>query len=98
MRWVGCWAIGGVLWEGKDAVGWGEGSDQDSIAALRCGIEMGITFIDTADNYGAGDSERVGGGAVRGVHDKVTIATKFGNTFDESSKQLMGAILPRNTG
>jgi len=87
---LGCWAIGGVLWEGNDAVGWGEVDDRDSIAALRRGIEMGITFIDTADNYGAGHSERVVGEAVRGLREKVVISTKFGNTFDEATKQMKG--------
>ena len=87
---LGCWAIGGPLWEGSSAIGWGEVDDTMSLGALRAGIEAGITFLDTADNYGAGHSERVVGQAVRGMRDKVVIATKFGNVFDEATRRLTG--------
>jgi len=86
----GCWAIGGPLWAGEDAVGWGEVDDQESIRALHCGIDLGINFIDTADVYGAGHSERIVAQAVKGKRDKLIIATKFGNVFDESTKQITG--------
>ncbi len=86
----GCWAIGGLLWAGKDAVGWGEVDDEESIRALHCGFDLGINFIDTADVYGAGHSERIVAQAVKGKRDKLIIATKFGNVFDESSKQIIG--------
>ncbi|MGA2496629.1 MAG: aldo/keto reductase [Tepidisphaeraceae bacterium] len=46
----GAWAIGG---------GWGSQSDNDSLAALRRAIEMGCNFIDTAQGYGDGKSERL---------------------------------------
>ncbi|MEI7742607.1 MAG: aldo/keto reductase [Chloroflexota bacterium] len=47
----GAWAIGGA--------DWGEVSDDDSLRALHAAAEAGVTFIDTADVYGDGRSERV---------------------------------------
>jgi diketogulonate reductase-like aldo/keto reductase len=46
------------------------------VAALRTGIELGMTHIDTAEMYGDGGAERVVGEAVRGRRDSVFIATK----------------------
>ncbi|MCC5024195.1 MAG: aldo/keto reductase [Candidatus Synoicihabitans palmerolidicus] len=84
---LGCWAIGGPFWVGDTPLSWGEVVDQESIAALRRGLDLGITFIDTANVYGAGRSERVVGAAVAGRRDEVVIATKFSSTFDETSRQ-----------
>lgn len=80
----GCWAIGGPFSdaEGKP-LGWGEVDDDESIAAVRRAMELGVTFFDTADVYGAGRSERVLGRAVAGHRDEVVIASKWGNVFDE---------------
>lgn len=46
------------------------------VAALRVGIEMGLTHIDTAEMYGDGGAERVVGEAIRGRRDRVFVATK----------------------
>src|SRR3954449_7530772 len=46
----GAWAIGGA---------WGDVSDEDSLRALHRAIERGVNFIDTADVYGDGRSERL---------------------------------------
>src|SRR6516162_7291412 len=46
----GAWAIGGA---------WGDVSDADAMAALHKAVDSGINFIDTADVYGAGRSERL---------------------------------------
>ncbi|MFF3754118.1 aldo/keto reductase [Streptomyces sp. NPDC002018] len=88
----GCWAIGGE-WQDNDGnpLGWGTVDDEESVAALHAAIDLGITFFDTADAYGTGHSERVLGRAVRGRRDEVVIATKWGNTFDETTKTLTGA-------
>jgi aryl-alcohol dehydrogenase-like predicted oxidoreductase len=85
----GCWAIGGPFsdTEGKP-LGWGEVDDDESIAAVRRAMELGVTFFDTADVYGAGRSERVLGRAVAGHRDEVVIASKWGNVFDEDTKVL----------
>jgi aryl-alcohol dehydrogenase-like predicted oxidoreductase len=89
---LGCWAIGGPYTdaEGK-AVGWGEVDDDESRRAVQRGIDLGVTFFDTAACYGAGHSERVLGEAIAGRRDQVVIATKFGHTFDESARQATGS-------
>ena len=46
----GAWAIGGS---------WGQVSDEESMAALHKAIDCGVNFIDTADVYGGGRSERL---------------------------------------
>ncbi len=88
---VGCWAIGGPAWRGDRPIGWGEVDDAESLRALRRAVDLGVTFFDTADVYGAGHSERLVGQALADVRDRVTIATKFGNVFDEDTRQVTGA-------
>ncbi len=78
----GCWAIGGPFYRDGSPAGWGEVDDDESAAALRRALELGITFFDTADVYGTGHSEKVLGQALAGHRDEVVIATKFGNVFD----------------
>src|SRR6266571_4237089 len=85
---LGCWAIGGPFWEGDRPLGWGKVDDDESVRAIRRGIDLGVTFFDTADVYGAGHSEQVLGRALAGVRDQVVVATKFGNTFDERTRQM----------
>jgi aryl-alcohol dehydrogenase-like predicted oxidoreductase len=85
----GCWAIGGPFWSGTEALGWGEVDDKESIEALEYGIDMGLNFIDTADVYGAGHSERVISKVLKGKRDSLVLATKFGNVFDEETKQIV---------
>lgn len=87
---LGCWAIGGPFWSGKTPVGWGEVDDNESIQAIHRGLELGVTFFDTADVYGTGRSERVLARALAGKRHQVVIATKFGNTFDEAARQMIG--------
>lgn len=66
---MGTWGIGGFSSRITSA-------DRHQAEALRHGIELGMTHIDTAESYGAGHSEEVVGEAVRGVRDRVFIATK----------------------
>lgn len=88
---LGCWAIGGPAWRGETPVGWGQVDDQESIRAVQRALELGVTFFDTADAYGAGHSEKILAKALAGKRDRVVIATKFGNTYDEQAKQLTGS-------
>ena len=87
---VGCWAIGGPFWRGNNPVGWGEVDDQESIRMLERAVDIGITFFDTADVYGAGHSERIVGKGLKSHRDQVVIATKFSNVFDENTRQITG--------
>jgi aryl-alcohol dehydrogenase-like predicted oxidoreductase len=87
----GCWAIGGPFTAGGGGPnGWGESDDGESVAAIRRALELGITFFDTADVYGAGHSEQVLGRALGGHRDEVVIATKFGYTFDTGRREVTG--------
>jgi aryl-alcohol dehydrogenase-like predicted oxidoreductase len=87
---LGCWAIGGPFAAEGAAAGWGDVDDHESIAAIRRGLELGVTFFDTADVYGTGHSEAILGRALGGDRDRVAIATKFGNTFDEGTGRMHG--------
>jgi len=88
---LGCWAIGGPFWAGDDVVGWGEVDDDESISAIHRALDLGVDFFDTADVYGTGHSEYVLGRALAGRRDQVVIATKFGNVFDGSTRQITGS-------
>ena len=66
---LGCWALGGT--------DWGEQSDTDSIDAIKAAYEYGINHFDTAQAYGKGHSEELLGRALKGVRDKVFIASKM---------------------
>ncbi len=87
----GAWAVGGTLYTPKgEAIGWGEVDDDESVAALRRALELGVTFFDTADVYGAGHSERIIGRAFAGRRDEVVIASKFGLVFDADRRVETG--------
>ncbi len=57
---------------------YGDADDADSIATVDRALELGVTFIDTANVYGSGHSEEVVGRAIAGRRDLVVLATKFG--------------------
>ena len=84
---LGCWAIGGPFARSSDGehspMGWGEVDDDESIRAIHHALDRGVNFFDTANNYGAGHSERILGRALAGRRDGVVIATKFASVFDE---------------
>jgi 1-deoxyxylulose-5-phosphate synthase len=64
--------------------------EASSIACVNRAIEMGITFIDTADMYGKSKSEEHIGKAVKGKRHEVVIATKFGSRskYDPIEKSM----------
>ncbi len=89
---LGCWAIGGP-WDFSDgkeswAAGWGQVDDAESVWAIQMALDLGINFLDTAANYGAGHSERILAKALKGKREKVVIATKFGFLVDEKNKKV----------
>ncbi|HEU4952672.1 MAG TPA: aldo/keto reductase [Holophagaceae bacterium] len=64
--------------------------DAESTATLHRAVELGITFFDTADMYGPFLNEELVGKALRGVRDRVVIATKFGIVRDPSNAAIRG--------
>ena len=52
---------------------------RESVATIHRALDLGVTFLDTADMYGPFTNERLVGGAIRGRRDQVVLATKFGN-------------------
>jgi aryl-alcohol dehydrogenase-like predicted oxidoreductase len=69
----GAWAIGGS---------WGEQSQDDSVKALHTALDLGLNFIDTAQGYGDGKSERIIAQTLeerraKGSNDRVYVATKI---------------------
>ena len=72
----GAWAIGGA---------WGSVSDDESLAALHRAVDCGTNFIDTADVYGDGRSERLIAQIKKNRKDEVIVATKAGRRLPRQS-------------
>ena len=62
---------------------YGTGDEEESTATIHRAIELGITFLDTADMYGPFTNEKLVGKAIAGRRDEVVLATKFGNVRGE---------------
>jgi aryl-alcohol dehydrogenase-like predicted oxidoreductase len=78
----GAWAIGGAGWE----FGWGPQEDEESVAAIARGLELGINWIDTAAGYGFGHSEEIVGRAIAASSKRPYIFTKASLLNDGSGK------------
>jgi len=72
----GAWAIGGA---------WGTVSDRESLAALNKAVDSGVNFIDTADVYGDGRSERLIGRLKKDRKEQIIVATKAGRRLPKQT-------------
>jgi aryl-alcohol dehydrogenase-like predicted oxidoreductase len=61
------------------SIAYGERDEPGSIATIHHALDCGVTFIDTADMYGAGHNEELLGEALKDRRGEATLATKFGN-------------------
>ncbi len=69
----GAWAIGSS---------WGKVDDRESLAALHKAVDLGVNFIDTADVYGMGRSEKLIGRLLRERRETIYVATKAGRRLN----------------
>jgi aryl-alcohol dehydrogenase-like predicted oxidoreductase len=88
----GAWAIGGS---------WGTVDDSESLKALHTAIDHGVTFIDTADVYGDGRSEKLIGQVLKERDEAITVATKAGrrlnpHTADGYNRENLTAFIERS--
>ena len=61
---------------------YGRADRAESIATIRRALDLGVTFLDTANIYGLGHNEKLVGEAIAGRRDEVVLATKFGIVLD----------------
>jgi aryl-alcohol dehydrogenase-like predicted oxidoreductase len=66
------------------------GDKQEMISLIRKAVELGVTFFDTAEVYGAYTNEELVGEALAPVRDRVVIATKFGWKIDPTTRKSVG--------
>lgn len=81
----GCW----------QAAGWASSDDKKFVETLRYAVDTGINFVDTAVAYGNGHSEKLVGKALKGIREKVVIASKFRPKKSRPSdlrKELEGSL------
>lgn len=77
---LGCMGMSGV---------YGPADDEESIGTVRRALELGVTFVDSSDMYGAGHNERMLGRALAGGwRDRAVLATKFGYVLDDKGHQV----------
>jgi len=83
-----------VLGQGTWRMGENASKRKGEVAALRTGIELGMTLVDTAEMYADGGAERVVGEAIAGRRDQVFVVTKF--YPQNASRERMAAACDRS--
>ncbi|MFD1684001.1 aldo/keto reductase [Halobellus litoreus] len=86
----GAWVVG-TDW-------WGDRTREDSIDLIHHAIDEGITYFDTGDVYGHGDSEELLGEALAAYRDEATVATKIGYDFYNNPQAGHGELPKEITG
>jgi aryl-alcohol dehydrogenase-like predicted oxidoreductase len=88
--------LGVGTWSWGDAGGWGYGKTfgkPDVRQVFEVSVESGITFFDTAESYGDGNSERLIGEFIRNTERRVVVATKFSPArWQVRRKDLIAAL------
>jgi aryl-alcohol dehydrogenase-like predicted oxidoreductase len=67
---------------------YGTSDEDESVATIHRAIEVGVTFLDTADMYGPFTNERLVGKAIANRRDEIVLATKFGNERAEDGTRM----------
>src|SRR5437660_8590680 len=83
-----------VLGQGTWRMGENASKRKGEVAALRTGIELGMTLIDTAEMYADGGAERLVGDAIAGRRDQVFVVTKF--YPENATRERMAAACDRS--
>ncbi|GLZ49378.1 aldo/keto reductase [Actinomycetospora sp. NBRC 106375] len=71
---------------------YGPADRDESLATVRRALDLGVTFLDTADVYANGENERLVGEAIAGRRAEVTLASKFGIQTDPSTGYPNGQV------
>ena len=80
----GAWVVG-TDW-------WGDRSDEEAVGMVETALDAGVTYVDTGDVYGHGESERIVGEAIAGRRDEVTLSTKVGYDFYDNPQAGHGEL------
>jgi aryl-alcohol dehydrogenase-like predicted oxidoreductase len=83
---LGCYGMSGA---------YGPADDAESIATIRCALDLDVNFLDTSASYGKGHNHRLIGDAIRGRRHDVVIHTKSGSPREGSSDAVRGGGDPR---
>lgn len=83
---MGTWELGGREW--------GDIGEKEAVDLLRYAFEKGVTYYDTADQYGGGRAEKLLGDAFSALGNRVVIATKLGYELDSDGWISQGGEVP----
>ncbi len=92
---IGAWQMGGPLTLDGRADGHPDIGADNAVALIRSLGERGVNFIDTAEQYGAGESERRVGRAIAGARDRWVVSTKWGAWQGPNGERMNDASAAR---